>query len=344
MGKNINGSLGVVGSNQTELHPVLIDLNLNSNVKKIIAGNYRSFLLTESGELYAWGNNYQGMLGLGEIMIIQKPKKINERMKLGIGETIIDISSSYSHAIILTNFGKIYTFGRNDAAQIGLGIIDQEFYDLTLLNIDFKLVVNESITNVYTTSDSTAVLTSNGRVIVWGRSVFNYNIINYSAQDITNLFGLERDEKITKMFDGSYNLAAISNSGKTWIWGQPYPGMIGNVKDSHSTPQLIQLSLINGEIIEEVSFGSQFTTLRTNLGNVYTSGINTSGQLGNGEKDQYFSYYGFRKINLEKITAVFSRNTLTLALDRSGILHFWGSDDHNNYYFSTVSFLPLRIN
>lgn len=63
MGKNQEGQLGLGEGVTQALRPMI--LNLNVNVVDVSCGGFHSLLLTDQGQVYSFGSNSQGQLGLG---------------------------------------------------------------------------------------------------------------------------------------------------------------------------------------------------------------------------------------------------------------------------------------
>ena len=70
--------------------------------------------MTKFGEVYSWGNNNVGQLGLGDITNINIPQKLIFR------EPIMSICCGGYFTIAITNCDTIYVWGKNNG-QLGLG-------------------------------------------------------------------------------------------------------------------------------------------------------------------------------------------------------------------------------
>lgn len=78
---------------------------------------------TSRNEIYTWGQNEHGQLGLGFKSFANdfiKPER-NEYLS---GKQIIDISCGYRHSIALTSNGKVFGWGDNSRGQVGCQIKD----------------------------------------------------------------------------------------------------------------------------------------------------------------------------------------------------------------------------
>ena len=79
-----------------------------------------SVALTHSGEVYVWGSNKEGQLGLGDEA--EEISYTAEHLCFE-NDAIKDISCGYYHTAIVTESGDLYTFGEADGGKLGLGDI-----------------------------------------------------------------------------------------------------------------------------------------------------------------------------------------------------------------------------
>eukprot|EP01103_Thecamoeba_quadrilineata_P010720 TRINITY_DN2394_c0_g1_i1.p1 TRINITY_DN2394_c0_g1~~TRINITY_DN2394_c0_g1_i1.p1 ORF type:complete len:508 (-),score=70.63 TRINITY_DN2394_c0_g1_i1:164-1687(-) len=84
---------------------------------KAAAGKCYSLALTRSGEVFSWGSNRYGQLGLGTTLNSPLPSVIGffrERF-------VMDISAGGGHSLCLTTDCKCFSWGYNGEGQLGLG-------------------------------------------------------------------------------------------------------------------------------------------------------------------------------------------------------------------------------
>lgn len=95
-------------------------------VIKISSGCIFSTCLTETGEIFVWGNGEQGQLGLGDSIKSTNFPTLLSSLK---NEHVIDVVCGESNAICITKLGKVYAWGRGttgmfyDAYPVGSDII-----------------------------------------------------------------------------------------------------------------------------------------------------------------------------------------------------------------------------
>jgi regulator of chromosome condensation len=109
--------------------PQKIAIGSRSNRAVVIgAGNYCSFAVDESGDVWGWGLNSMGQTGLDVSEGIQPLKKIESLSKKALeGDVVIQIAGGDQHTLFLTAAGKVYACGRCDSGQLGLKEDDEKY-------------------------------------------------------------------------------------------------------------------------------------------------------------------------------------------------------------------------
>jgi alpha-tubulin suppressor-like RCC1 family protein len=90
------------------INALLKDLNIKpENIRKICGGYDHTVLLLDEGEVYIWGSNKFGQLGLGKKL----EEEVAEPTKLtGLGD-VMDISCGAFHTLTVNREGEVYGFG-----------------------------------------------------------------------------------------------------------------------------------------------------------------------------------------------------------------------------------------
>ncbi|NXX86085.1 HERC5 ligase, partial [Urocolius indicus] len=74
--------------------------------------------LCEGGELFTWGQNSHGQLGVGsQTALIRQPQLVG-RLK---GIPLTQIAAGGAHSVVVSLSGFVYSWGKNDFGQLGLG-------------------------------------------------------------------------------------------------------------------------------------------------------------------------------------------------------------------------------
>ncbi|NWV25202.1 HERC5 ligase, partial [Origma solitaria] len=72
----------------------------------------------EGGELFTWGQNTYGQLGVGSQTTLTPKPQLVERLK---GIPLAQIAAGGAHSITVSLSGAVYSWGKNNFGQLGLG-------------------------------------------------------------------------------------------------------------------------------------------------------------------------------------------------------------------------------
>ncbi len=170
--------------------------------------NYHTFILKESGELFVFGHNNCGQLGLGDNNSRNKPTLLTSLMPLAQVEskiakipystdpTIRQIVCGRNHSFILKESGELFAFGGNDYGELGLGDNDNRNVP-TLLMIDNNIVSINGVKTektkwdpkkYFTLSDSKKRIIKNFLLVChYYKKKYNINMVRYMRHFIISL-------------------------------------------------------------------------------------------------------------------------------------------------------------
>ncbi|XP_058522623.1 probable E3 ubiquitin-protein ligase HERC6 [Ochotona princeps] len=117
-GKNSDGQLGLDRELLWQASPQRVKSLQGIPVAQVAAGGAHSFALSVSGTSFGWGSNNAGQLALsGSHVLAQspKPRSVGALQTLGV----VSISCGSEHTAVLTQDGKVFTFGDNSFGQLG---------------------------------------------------------------------------------------------------------------------------------------------------------------------------------------------------------------------------------
>lgn len=127
--------------------PTKFDLFERSKIQvnDIICGYNHTFCISDNLQVFAWGTNQYGQLGLGDF----EDRVIICKINFQNNDKIAKLYSGQFHTFSISDNGNIYTWGRNEYGQLGLGnfkdrCIPQKFSFFQKANItpnSFKSVV-----------------------------------------------------------------------------------------------------------------------------------------------------------------------------------------------------------
>ncbi len=118
-GDNSFGQLGHLDVGYLSSTPVTVEgLPHGDRVTALAAGDYFSLALTQSGHIYAWGQNVDGQLGDGNNVDIGTAVAIDGVRFSG---RVVAVAAGGAHSLAVTANGRVYAWGKNDDGSLGTG-------------------------------------------------------------------------------------------------------------------------------------------------------------------------------------------------------------------------------
>ncbi len=111
-GEGANGALGH-GDKKNKSYPQLVNAPNLNDVRAIAAGFHYSLALLEDGSVYAFGQNDEGKLGLGDTVQRLTPIRVDL-------DHVEAIAAGYSHTLLLKE-GRVYSCGGGTNGALGHG-------------------------------------------------------------------------------------------------------------------------------------------------------------------------------------------------------------------------------
>ena len=297
-------------------------------IQKAICSSGSYFVLTKSGEIYAWGDNYYCELGIGNTEDQSAPVKVNGITN--VEELYTDGSSTFAK----NKSGEIYSWGDNYYGQLGIGNTE---------NQSSPVKVN-GITNVeiYIGGSATFAKNKSGEVYAWGANgIGELGIGNIENQSIpVKVNGVTNVEEL--YIDGS-SIFAKNKSGEIYAWGGNHYGQlgIGNTEDQ-STPVKV-----NGVTnVEELYIDGINIFAKNKSGEIYAWGNNHYGQLGIGNTEDQSTPVKINGIsNIERIYIDIGCYSI-FAKTNTGEVYAWGENSNGQLGIGTRKNqnTPAKIN
>eukprot|EP00916_Digyalum_oweni_P014661 GHVL01024038.1.p1 GENE.GHVL01024038.1~~GHVL01024038.1.p1 ORF type:complete len:402 (+),score=65.73 GHVL01024038.1:58-1263(+) len=166
-GRGEYGRLGRGGNgDQTEFAALeyFASIEPRPTIVKIAAGQAFSAALTQNGEVYVWGKNDFGQLGLGfESMGDVYSSEIYPRIVRSLsvqGIRIIDIACGDSHMTALSDGGFVYIWGARDWL---------EPHNVVLPSYSENSIIKGDLWRVAAGHNFSSILDVDGNVYIWGK-------------------------------------------------------------------------------------------------------------------------------------------------------------------------------
>ena len=134
-----------------------------------------SFVLLEDGQLFSWGDNEYGQLGIGNLIPQSDPVLV-----CNLDDKIIkQVACGSAHCLAMTDSGQIFAWGLNYQAQLGTGDrINQRSPVLVATNYRKAVQIAASV-------NRSAAMFENGTIVTWGD---NMTYTEMQAENIDEAF------------------------------------------------------------------------------------------------------------------------------------------------------------
>ncbi|XP_058479345.1 RCC1 and BTB domain-containing protein 1-like isoform X1 [Solea solea] len=155
---------GQVGSGSTANQPTprrVSSCLQNKVAVRIVCGQTSSLAAVDNGELYGWGYNGNGQLGLGNNENQLTPCRLAALQGLCVKQIV----SGYAHSMALTSDGLVYAWGCNTFGQLGTGNKSNHLSPVEVVTKKERVV---EIAACHSTHMS-AAKNQSGQVYMWGQ-------------------------------------------------------------------------------------------------------------------------------------------------------------------------------
>ncbi|XP_015608978.1 RCC1 and BTB domain-containing protein 1 isoform X3 [Cephus cinctus] len=215
-GHNAYYEVGNGSSNQTHT-PASICMNLSDKfVIDIACGSHHSLVLTDEGEVYAWGQNNCGQVGSGISSNQCAPRKVNSSLST---KKVISIACGQTSSIAVTDNGDVYAWGYNGVGQLGIGN-----YVNQLNPYKVATLVGVVIEKVVCGYAHTIALSDEGVLYVWGGNTYGQLGLGNKTNTCIpiRLDGVPEMGRVSDIaaLHCNHISVAVGQGGRIFMWGQ----------------------------------------------------------------------------------------------------------------------------
>ncbi|VIF89650.1 beta-lactamase-inhibitor protein II [Clostridioides difficile] len=313
-GNNSNGQLGmgaVSGVNEFKV----ININPATGIKYICdccANNSHSAFISNDDMLFVTGKNANGQLGLGNTTDV----KVFTKIKDDVREAVLGSRNT----VIIRNNGEVFGLGDNSYKQIHISVINCSSPVYMEMKLKYAMEKYDNNFKVESKFDSTFVITNSGELWVAGKNSQGQLGLGNNI-NINTFTKIPNIDNVKDVISGPMFTALLTKSGEVYAAGSP-KGNIG--VGSNTIVNRFTIMNTNGEIVKKLSMGSYHTAFVTEAGYLYTSGVNTYGQLGLGNR---LDTTIFTKVNIDNVKDVVCGENYTFIIKYDGTVWATGKND-----------------
>ncbi|KIC48030.1 Ig-like domain-containing protein [Tateyamaria sp. ANG-S1] len=341
-GENVVSQLGngTTGFDVKAPLPVSLPEGFDAEITSVAGGLLHTTFLTDDGDVYAFGFNNRGPLGLGDEEARTTATKIEALDDIDV----IGIENGNGTSFAIAADGTLYGWGSNTNGQLGTG--DQEE---RLVPTEISALSNETVVAVSAGVTHTLVLTADGEVYGFGSNTDNQVSRSDDRRVIepTLIEGLP--ENIVAISGEGRTSYAITSDGRVFGWGESRNGQLLQGEDNGDgtfTPnpddvaEPIELTGLPEGVID-IQGGARWSVALTEDGDVYAWGPNDEGPTGGldgdpaAESDVSFLPTLIAELDDVHIVEIQTGPNSIIAVSDTGAIFTWGSNSDGRLGYST---------
>ena len=336
-------SLGIFGMMSNDYEHIEDNPSSSKPIEQISSGTSHNSLIDSNGDLWMWGDNSYGQLGVETTTVISSiPINISKENDPFDGNEIVQVALGGYHSGAIDEYGNLWMWGDNSRGQLGNGTKQSSS---TPINITYQWqspIFDKEIKQVALGVNHSGAIDSEGNLWMWGYNGYDQlgdvkttetsspDPVNITQQDENPIYG----ETIVQVALSESHSSAIDKNGGLWMWGDNDNGKLGNGAESGWSDPPINITQQEGnpikkETIVQVALGDYHSGAIDENGGLWMWGNNGFGQLGDGTDDSS-SYpieitHQFGKAEIDQVSLGYYHSS---AIDSNGDLWMWGRDDY----------------
>lgn len=251
----------------------------NETIVDVAKGQHHTLALDANGKIWVAGFGGHGALGLSNTLDQHTWTKVTTGAISS--ETIVQVDAGIYSSFALDSNGKIWTTGKNEYGELGLGHTNQEN---TWTKITTGAIADKVIKTISARFGSFAhAIDSEGNL--WGVGDNNDGSVGIGTMgDIQSQWvkatGKILNENIVKLYSGYYHGFALTDKGRVWATGSCWWGCFGmENEDQFSEWTELSIGPENNKIVY-FDAGGDFARAIDEKGNQFGAGDNLGGSLG----------------------------------------------------------------
>lgn len=244
-----------------------------SPISQLSMGNTHGCLLNEAGDVYCWGNNDTGQLGLDNSIPTSTPSLVHL-------PKMSEISVGGEFSCAREGTGHVWCWGLNAMSQLGNQSTTSSARPVLVAGLSNAIAISSG------ESHGCAVLSDNSAVC-WG------NNANAQLGGGNTAAGIRSDVPVPVVVDSSSvplsglrlvaageNHSCAASDDEVYCWGINSNGQLGDGTTALRAYPVTVTGIPDPSKVESLSAGSDFSCARTSDEELYCWGLNSNGQLG----------------------------------------------------------------
>ena len=293
---------------------------------QLYINNCTTFLLKKDGKVWYWGESANGSNGMGNNTEVALPTLNTNLNALPSGiKQIGNSANDLEPNTLITNDGKLYTWGKNTHGGLGRG--NESDY-----TSQGPWLVDTQSSNTFTFCHSSGyenfALQDNG--YLWSCGYGGYYTLGNGSNSNINRFGRIDLANVIDFRANHYVALALTNDGKVYIWGTESNSSMAGFSTT-ATPT--HMTALDGKNIVKVRTGGYTGHAISSDGKLYSWGKGSNYGLPSGLNSDItapteMTWFSRNNIKVVDVQVPYDNAGACLALDDQDRMYVWGEDDN----------------
>jgi alpha-tubulin suppressor-like RCC1 family protein len=340
-GNNSYGQLGngSFGNNiSSPSSDIYVDAFYNrlTDIYHVSVGNSHTCAVDNSNQIWCWGNNYYGQLGIGKDYNYYETYYKFPRQVTSVGK-VKGVSGGYSSTCVIKEDNSLWCWGGNDSGQLGDG---------TFINRAFPhMKITDNVFQISISGYHTCAIISDNSLWCWGSNLYGQLGLGFSGGNINT--PQKVTEEVASVSVGGNHTCSVKQDNSLLCWGYNQRGQLGDGTNiQRESPYPVKIS----DIVISVSSVYEHTCALMSDRSLWCWGNNSYGQLGSGSSTHYCGWSPCNKNPtkiMDDVVQFSAGGRHTCAVKTDGSLWCWGynlygqlGDGYVHYPYSNT---PVQI-
>lgn len=310
-GQGNNGELGD-GSSGSNAIQVTVPRNVTiPNITNMSLGKDYTCALNNSGNIFCWGKNSDGVFGNGTTIGSNSPVA---GPTAGVPYTQISASDNSLCAVV--NDGTVKCWGRNDFGQLGNGTNADSFVPVTVTGISSAVEVSSG-------ENFHCARLTNATIKCWGQNTYGQlgNLSTTNSNEPVLVSGISDSEALSLGGSDSRHMCSLGSTNEVSCWGTNVHKETG--LPTYEVAQTSPFVVSSASNAIRISKGTNHTCIVDLNNNVKCWGSNSDGQLGKGN---ILATVPIQIPGISAVDEVVIGEDVTCALT-GGVVKCWGKNN-----------------
>jgi len=241
-----------------------------SGVVDVHGGREHVVALASGGEVYTWGSNQEGQLGVGGTSNRSVPTRVT--VPCPGAEVVTAVETGHNSTLALCSGGGVWTWGLNADGQLGNGTTTLSRTPVAVTGLSDAVAIAAG-------RDMSYAVRAGGSLVAWGDNAFG-ELGDGTLTDRSTPVAVSGLSNVTGIAAGRNHGLALRSDGSVWAFGANTYGQVGN---GGTTDQQAPVEVVpSTSLATEVAAGAHHSYALRSNGQVLSWGRNYRNELGDG--------------------------------------------------------------